>query len=264
MKLNQGLECRFFITLLLLFLIVALPAKATEFDYLIIKRQAAPLQIANSDETYSGIVTDVVREIFKGSEYKVNIHAAPFLKLKENIAAGKYQNWIFYGAEKWSPPQNLNLSTVPIMSVKHTGLSAKVAPLRGDGIDDFLGRTIITLVGFEYPGLEPYIKHPEIMAGRRSQYKDVFISILQKPEELVFVEMDMRIRYNINQLRESGLRIHPDDFEYTDFSNVIPSYPVYLSLDPNMPMALQNFINERLIQLQHEGFLEKTVAKYMK
>lgn len=235
---------------------------ADDITYLVIQKQSEPLQIITEDGFHSGVITDLVREIFRDSEHRLQIEAMPFKEIQRRVAAGEYNNWLIYGARDWSPPQNINLTSTPVFTARHRLLVAKNSNFDYLRIDSLFDETLALLVGFDYPGLDSYLASGAIDDVRMVAYRRVFMELLSRRRLAGFVEMDSRLRYQLKQVREQGMRVAEQDFTFHDFSAVIPDYDIHLALDPAMPAHIQQFIDQRLRLLRRDGTVQAIMASY--
>ncbi|MEZ9564021.1 substrate-binding periplasmic protein [Vibrio artabrorum] len=227
-------------------------------DYYIISSQAQPFQIETDGSSHRGIVTDIVKAVFDDSQYEINYHTYPFNRMIDKLDARENPNWVTYGSPSWGNIQSVNLSEEPIYNVKHVLLSSGKKPFEFKTIDDLYGKAVVLLIGFEYPNLEPYIKQGKLNEIRVKDYSAAFRVLNRAPGDTVFVEMESRIKYNLNEQK-----LNFDDYQMQDFGSVITNYPIHLAFDPKMDPKLQSFINQRLAQMKDDGQLDDIVQRYL-
>lgn len=230
---------------------------AEEINYYVIGQQAQPFQIEENGANHSGIVTDIVEEIFTGSGYELVYHTFPFNRMISQLEAGGEKNWVTYGSPNWGGVQADNLSTEPIYMVEHVLVTGANGEFEYTGIDSLKGKGVILLHGFDYPELEPYIASGDIEEIRVKDYQAAFRVASRMAGEAAFVEMASRINYNLDKL---GL--DKSKFEILSFSNVIAEYPIHLALQPDMPPEIQDYINDRLADIKTNGKLSQIVEQY--
>lgn len=240
----------------------AAQAPAETIDYLVIQKQNEPMQIVTNDSYHSGIITDVVAEIFKDSEHSVVIHAMPFKAMQPAIDAGKVHNWLTVGSKNWSPPQNINLTKKSILTEKSILLLSKKSNFSYRNIESLFDKTLVLIVGFDYPGLDTYLANQQIHHVRLVNYKRVFMELLSSNRFAGFVETDVRARYQLNTAHQQGMRVSAQDFNRIDFSDVVAPYDIYFASDPNMSPALKNFIDSRIERLHKDGTIEEIISRY--
>ncbi|NAZ47022.1 transporter substrate-binding domain-containing protein [Vibrio toranzoniae] len=226
--------------------------------YYIIASQAQPFQIETDDSSHRGMVSDIVKAVFDSSQYEINYHIYPFNRMIDKLNVRENPNWLTYGSPSWGNIQSVNLSEDPIYNVKHVLLSSGKKPFEFNTIDDLSGKAMVLLIGFEYPNLEPYIQQGKLNEIRVKDYAAAFRVLNRTPGDTVFVEMESRIKYNLN---EQKLRI--EDYQMQGFGSVINNYPIHLAFDPEMDPKLQSFINQRLGQMKDDGQLNEIVQSYL-
>lgn len=244
---------------------VALTLSCTSFyadsetiNYYVITKQATPLQIEEANENHRGIVTDIVKAIFANSQYKIDYHTYPFNRMISLLESGEKTNWVTYGSPEWGGVQAENLSDIPIYNVKHTLVSSSKKNFKFKTIEDLNDKIIVLLHGFDYPPLLPYFQNGSIEELRVKDYTAAFRVINKLPGETAFVEMESRVKYNINKQQLDSASFHMQSF-----SSVIPDYPIYLAFDPDMDKEIKRFINERLKKIKKSGEIDSIIKKYL-
>ncbi|MFD2176274.1 transporter substrate-binding domain-containing protein [Veronia pacifica] len=257
--LNQFINLTLYKFSFLAFLLSAsFPISAWEIDYFVIKDQAEPFQIVDDRSRHSGIVSDIIQEAVRGTEHRVTPHVLPFKRMLAYLENNKSKNWIVYGSPIWAGIQSSNLSSTPIMTVQHSLLTYSDNTFTFDGPDDLEKSHVILLFGFDYPGLERFIQSGIISPIHVKTYKSAFALVeSQRPRLAGFVEMDIRIKYN---LRKSDRNI--DDFRLYSLSEIVPDYGIYLSYSPNLDSEIQQFFDIKLAEMRLNGQLEKIISKY--
>lgn len=247
----------FIISTLLSLACSSFAANTETINYYVIAKQAKPFQI-NEENKHSGIVTDIVKEIFKNSEYNIDYHTYPFNRMISILEAGGKPNWITYGSPSWGRVQSENLSAIPIYTVKHVLVNSQKNTFDFRTMADIENKVIVLLHGFDYPQLAPYFARGDIEELRVKDYRAAFRIIKKLPGDTAFVEMESRVRYNLSQQK-----LNESDYSILPFSTVIPDYPIYLAFDPNMDKDLQAFINLRLKELKISGKINNIVENYL-
>ncbi|WP_392340886.1 substrate-binding periplasmic protein [Moritella marina] len=226
-------------------------------NYYVIAKQAMPFQITTEDNQHTGIVSDIITKIFV-DKYTINYHVYPFNRMISELEAGGEKNWITYGSPNWGSVQAENLSDKPIYTVSHSILSNAKSDFSYTDINDIKDKVFILLYGFDYPTLQPYIDSGEIRELRVKDYAAAFRILDKMPQDAIFIEMTSRIQYNL-KIQSKDL----NSYHLQDFSALIPTYPIYLALDPKMDSELQLFINQQLSDLTAAGTLTEIISQYM-
>lgn len=242
--------------LLTLFALPALAEHGKVINYYVIAKQAAPFQIEDHNQ-HSGIVTDIVKAVFSNSDYQIEYHTYPFNRMISLLEAGGEPNWITYGSPEWGSVQADNLSAEPIYNVRHVLVSSHKKPFQFNTIEDIRNKVVVLLHGFDYPQLLPYINNGTVEELRVKDYGAAFRVIHKLPGDATFVEMESRVRYNMNIQH-----LDDDQYDIQPFGAVIPDYPIYLAFDPLMDPKLETFINQRLKELKTAGAINDIIQKY--
>ncbi|MGY0615114.1 substrate-binding periplasmic protein [Vibrio sp. FJH11] len=246
----RGLACSF--------MVLSAFASAEEVDYYVIAEQARPFQIEQNGQKHSGIVTDIVSAIFVNSDYHLNYHTYPFNRMISLLEASETPNWITFGSPNWGRVQSENLSTLPIYTVKHVLVSSNKAPFMFNNIQDIRGRSIVLLLGFDYPDLMPYFENGTVNEMRVKDYDAAYRVVQRTPKDTAFVEMESRVLYNLKRLD-----LPLEEYQIQPFSSIIPDYSIYLAFSSEMNPQLQSFINKRLSELKTSGEIDKIINKYL-
>lgn len=235
----------------------AINTHAESVNYYVIAKQAEPFQIENGN-SHQGIVTDIVKAVFEESKYTIQYHTYPFNRMITLLEAGGEANWITYGSPGWGGVQAENLSDTPIYNVHHVLISSNSSPFNFNTMQDLQEKVVVLLHGFDYPELIPYIESGDVDELRVKDYSAAFRVINKLPGDTAFVEMESRIKYNLNKQNKDK-----NDFTLQSFNTVIPDYPIYLAFDPKMDPELQKFINQQLNTLKSTGKIDSIVDDYL-
>lgn len=246
-----------YLVALAIYVSTAVMAEDKVINYVVIQNQSQPFQIEKAGKNHTGIVTELINEMFEGSGYEVKVHTFPFNRMKSMLTSGKLRNWITYGSPGWGGPQAANLSSSPIYHVEHKLLTTKDFEKEVNKVDDLFGKTAILLHGFDYPGLEPYLEADSVKEIRVKDYAAAFKVLDRLDEKAGFVEMSLRINYN---LKKQGR--DPQNYKLKDFSSVISDYDIFLAYAPDIDPNIQAFANQQLSRKISSGKLEKIVNKY--
>ncbi|MCV5690178.1 hypothetical protein OFN32_38815, partial [Escherichia coli] len=80
-------------------------------------------------------------------------------------------------------------------------------------------RSIVLLLGFDYPNLMPFFEDKTVNEMRVKDYDAAYRVIQRTPGDTAFVEMESRVMYNLKRLE-----LPLEQFEIQSFSAVIPDY----------------------------------------
>ncbi|QUM82084.1 transporter substrate-binding domain-containing protein [Moritella sp. 5] len=237
--------------------ITSFTANAESINYYVIDKQAMPFQITTDSEKHSGIVSDIISCIFMDN-YTVRYHTYPFNRMISELEAGREKNWVTFGSPGWGGVQAANLSDIPIYTVSHSILTSAKSDFIYRDLKDINKKILVLLYGFDYPNLQPLIDSGEIKELRVKDYAAAFRILDKMPQDSAFVEMTSRIKYNL-KIQSRDLK----QYKLQDFSALIPSYPIYLALDPKMDKDIQKFINQKLSNMSDSGSLTEIIHRYI-
>jgi len=173
------------------------------------------------------------------------------------LEKGNIENWITFGSPNWPGLQSANLSKVPVFNVQHSLLTSTQQDFNINSASDLFGKTVILLHGFDYPGLEGYIEDKHIKAIKVKSYKSAFKVVNRLKDKAGFVEMDIRIKYN---LKKEELSVK--DYNLHNFSKVIDNYDLHLAMSPQFNKTLQLHLESELSKLRKSGGLAEIIKAY--
>jgi polar amino acid transport system substrate-binding protein len=244
--------------LIIALLFIAMNTSAvTAINYMVIQDQAQPFQNHQNKKDHSGIITDIIRKIFTSPQYQIKIHTLPFNRMISMLEKGDLKNWITFGSPNWPGIQSANLSHLPVFKVRHSLLTSSKQNFDINSAEDIFGKTMVLLHGFDYPGLEAHIANKDIKAIKVKSYKSAFKVVNRLKEKAGFVEMDIRIKYNLKMLA-----LAEQDYHWHNFSKVITDYNLHLAMSPSFDKALQQHVEAQLAELKELGILEEIINSY--
>lgn len=242
-------------------------ARADEITYLVISNQAEPFQIVNhdasqADSEHKGIISDIIYASLKESEVELTTLAYPFKRYILMMAPQKTPKWISYGSPAWQTvhgeeAQNKRLSKNTLFDVSHVLVMKNDSAFTVNRIDDLLGKTIITLKGFSYPGLDRYIKAGLVFKVEVNSHESA-LKAVETGRGIGFVAMKCRALYTI-----SDTELSRDEFTLVDFAKVIAPYPIHLSFSDAVPEQLIEHVDQQILKLKQSHQIEKIIHSYI-
>jgi len=231
--------------------------------YFVIEDQARPLQIELRGAQHRGIVSDLVFLLSDNLGVSINVVSLPFKRMVSEMKNPENRNWLAYGSPVWQSSngnsvQSDCLFTDPILEVAHSLVTRSDEALVLESAQDLFGKRLITLHGFDYPGLAGYFERGKIQRLNVKSHDSAFRAVAAG-RGLGFVGMDIRIAYSLTATKtpRSNYAVH-------DLSFLIPSYPVYLSVGCHMDMALQQKLDQAYQALVNDGSVERVLERYLK
>ncbi|RED52248.1 substrate-binding periplasmic protein [Aestuariispira insulae] len=221
-----------------------------------------PLIIAKKNRV-RGIITDVVRQIFRETPYQLEYQQIPSEKFLRLLESGLDSNWITYGSPAWhkdSPSEEqFEFSEQPLFELHYSLVSSKPA-IKVSKIQDLIGRRLVLIQGYRYPELEPYLHLDSDRGGIIPFYvtsrTDAMIMIAEHRADF-FLSGTKRAHWSMHAMGYSH-----DEISLQDFSHQIPAQPVHLSFNRNAPAALKRHINRRLGELLASDLLPRLIRHY--
>mgnify|MGYP000607373891 CR=1 FL=1 len=229
------------ITPILIFVLCGISnyALSEDVNYLVVDEIAKPFQITHDGQSQGGIVSDIVDKIFEDSPYTIKRQTLPLNRLYSVIESGEVKNWIAYDSKVWNSLKMWrHLIDEPLFPVTHSFLTCQNGmhpPI--NSVDDIKQQRIAIIKGFDYPELEVLQKKNQLELVSVNNYtQGIKLTALNRVDG--FAEMDLRLRFTIKNESISQPCLH-----FTDMSQIIPSYSIYLSADKNSNPALKNTPN---------------------
>lgn len=235
----------------------AMPVGAETVNYLVLSGIARPFQIEKDDTSRGGIITEIVEDIFRDSEYTLMSKVFPIARLHHEVNKKAISDWVSYDAKVWNSfGENGVLIDVPLFEVTHSILTCNEHVKHIAAVSDISGWKIATLADFRYLQLDELAKKGAVELVPVNDYvPGILLSEYSRVDG--FVEMSIRLKYNVKALAKKS-----DCQRYVDFSVIIPPYSIYLVVDKNMPVAIKQFISRRLTEMQQSAQLSRIFNKW--
>lgn len=255
------------LTHLILSLLSSNQAQADELTYLVISNQAEPFQIVNhivnnTEPLHQGIISDIVYASLKDSEVEITTLAYPFKRYILMMEPQHTPKWISYGSPAWQTihgeeAQNKRLSKNKLFDVSHVLVTKNDSAFTVNKVDDLFGKTIITLKGFTYPGLDEYINAGLIFKVEVNSHESA-LKAVETDRGIGFVAMKTRALYTINS---AGL--NRNEFTLVDFAKVIAPYPIYLSFSDAVSPKLIEQVDQQVLKLKKSHRIDEIIHSYL-
>ena len=233
-------------------------AYSDQINYLIVDDIAKPFQITDEHISKGGIISDIIDEIFKDSEHTVKHQVLPLKRLYQLLDSKAVTNWIAYDARVWNSLSKWgNFVDEPLFSVNHTYLTCQknMTPKIGSA-DNIKSHNIAIIENFRYPELTLLEESNVIQLHPVKNYRQgIDLASLNRVDG--FVEMEMRLRYSIQQEIVSM-----PCFRFVDMSQIIPEYSIYLSYDKQDKNGVKEFVNMRIKALKKAGIIDSIINFY--
>ena len=210
-----------------------------------------------------GIVTDVVRQIFRETDYELQPRPMPSDKFRRLLESGMDVNWITYGSPKWQRKTTVadiyQYSDKPLFDLRYSLLSSRPAA-RIEEIQDLIGHRLVLIQGYLYPELEPFL-------SQDSQKKGIIPYFVTSRSDALNMIRERRADYFLSGTKRAHWTLHSlgyshDEVAMQDFSHQIPAQPVHLAFNKDAPEELKNLINRRLDELLATDLLPRLIRHY--
>ncbi len=230
---------------------------AQTLNYLVVDELSRPFQVTEKSESKGGIVSDIVNEIFQQSPYQINTKVLPIKRLYKQLADHADGLWIAYDAKVWNSLIKWgNFIEEPLFSVSHSFMTCMNTPQKITSNADINGMRVAVLKNFDYPEMEALAKQNRITLEPVSGYgPGINLSKLKRVSG--FVEMDIRLRYNVRALNDEA-----NCLRYINMDKIIAPYDIYLSVAKSAPPELSKFIKQRIQEMKAKGEIKAILKRY--
>lgn len=258
MRSNRLLGC---LVLILASLHQVTMANTEKVHYLVVSELSVPFQVTHGNVSTNGIVSDIITEAFRNSGYDVSPLVASTKRIKKLIAEHQVHGWIAYDAKVWNStlPEG-EFIEVPLFEVRHSYLTCDINQAEIGSPNAIRDKQIALLSTFDYPELEALTEEFNLVFNPVKSYEQGF-TLTSHGRTDGFVEMDIRLRYNLAARREPGKNA-PQCFRFLDMGAIIPPYSIYLTVDKDMDESLKTMLGRRLSALKQNGQIQRIVERY--
>ena len=243
---------------LLLSLFLSSEAYSDQINYLIVEEIARPFQITGDSISKGGIISDIIDEVFKGSEHTVKHHVLPLKRIYKLLESKEITDWVAYDARAWNSLSKWgDFVEEPLFSVNHAYLTCQQnMTSQIKSAENIKSHNIAIIENFRYPELSLLQENKTIQLHPVKNYQQgINLARLNRVDG--FVEMELRLRYNLQQEAVSK-----PCFRFVDMSQIIPAYPIYLSYDNQSKKGIKEFVNKRIKELKKTGVIDSIVNFY--
>ncbi|NHO65579.1 hypothetical protein G8770_08510 [Aestuariicella hydrocarbonica] len=235
------------------------PDPAETIHYLVYGSAGEPLQILNQSGIGEGLVTDVVHEIFRNAPYELTTIIRPLKRIKREMQYGEVKRWIAYALRSWEQEGVWDHATFAEVDLIHYPLSLVYADDRGEqelDLHSLNGQEVIWLRGFKYPGALNFQDQFGLTYLRTSDHVSA-VKMLKAGRAVYFMENAARIRFAMQRLGVAA-----EQYRFFPLKQVVPPTQITLLMSNDLSEKTRAFVNDRLAQLQHSGWLSERAKHY--
>ncbi|WP_317933461.1 transporter substrate-binding domain-containing protein [Halioxenophilus sp. WMMB6] len=235
------------------------PAQASEIEsinYLIYEGAVEPYQIAHGSGPAKGIISDIVFAIFADSGITVETVIKPAPRIKRDIYQASKGCWISYGFRSWQSDPSWSqqvMSEIDLFPYQYSLMSVDPANQIQQLKVDIKNKILVTIKGFQYDHLV-------------QQLKTLGMNVLEAKNQRH--AMELLLRHRGDYYLGNYPRMAYVNSKYHLGANHLYNYPldhappVTLIMSREVPMATQQWINERLRALKADGTINAIVERY--
>ncbi|WP_372655119.1 substrate-binding periplasmic protein [Halobacteriovorax sp.] len=222
--------------------------------YYIIEDSAAPFQINNEKLKPSGLVSDILYAI-ASEDINIEPKVLPFNRMIQEMSSKDSGPWVSYGSKSWDGVQSEILSKNSIITIKHKLLTLKKNPY--NKIEDLFGKRIAFIRGFQYPGLNQYVKDKAISVVTVPNHESA-IRAVEIGRVFGFPEMGVRLKYHMKKNK-----INEDLFLYNDISKVITDYDINFCFSKDFPKYEIEKLDREIEAMEKAGKIKSIIDSYI-
>ncbi len=234
------------------------PGASSTLTYIVNEVAAEPYQIITGQGRHEGLVTDIVRELLKGTGIRWQVESHPYRRVQRLLGSPTSGHWICYGAEGWLRPDALARSVLmePALFVTHFQLVGR----RGgpaDPIADARRARIIVIHGYRYgERFASWVRDSGHTLVEAPSHQHALAMLRQRRGDYYLAEY---IRVDWEIARAGGGR---EDLSIHDFSALLAPTPIHLIHNRDLPEAQARVLVERLRAMAAAGTLEALYGRY--
>lgn len=232
-------------------------AKENKLNYLVINELSVPFQLVEGDKSSGGLVTEIVEEAAKRADYKLNYIVGSNDRVETIIQYGLQQPWIGYTAKVWKSLRDyMRYLEVPLFEVSHSLLTCDSQITAVPGVTHLRGKHLAILKSFDYPELTPLARNGELSLTNVRSYRQGF-DLLRHLRVNGFVEMDLRLKYNLGTLAAKD-----DCMRFIDLKHVIPTFHIYLAVSRDLDENTVRKLEKTLEGMRQDDTIKDIVKRY--
>ncbi len=215
-----------------------------------------PYQIYQGESEISGIVNDVFSEVQKRLGIDFTLIKLPQKRMLSYFRNGELDIESISSPAWRTKDKNISLYTIPYLKIQEVIAVNKSAKLGDNYVHDFKGKTIGTILGYNYDNTLGKAFDEKVITRKDSIRHDRNLLLLKAGRiDGVIVERQVN-KYWINQLKHD-----PD--EYKEAYDIGPSMDLSMRLHISQSDLLPK-LNQTLSELINEGYIDKLIEKYTK
>ena len=202
--------------------------------YIVNEVAAEPYQVITGQGRHEGLVTDIVREVLKGTEVEWRVESHPYRRVQRLLGSAQSGDWLCYGAVGWLRPDALARSVLmePALFVTHYQLVGR----RGgpsDPLADARRARIIVIHGYRYgERFDRWVREHGHTLVEAPSHQHALAMLRQRRGDYYLAE---HIRVDWEIARAGGGR---EDLRIHDFSALMAATPIHLIHNRDLPEPL--------------------------
>ena len=236
---------------------------ASSINYLIYGTSAEPLQIVEQEGRYSGYITDVIKEVFAGSEITVNPVLKPIVRHKAAMINGQAERWIAYALNSWRQQtvwQDATFAEVELLpyalSLGYKDLGIWPPPTPAVDVNTLAEKGVVWIRGFKYPGTGQFSKTYGFEFQRAKNHQ-AMLNMVEADHARYFMEHAPRMKY---VMKKQGVDVA--EYDFFSLADFVPPTSITLLMSNDLGEEVITLVNRRLQEMADSGRLRVLAKPY--
>ncbi len=226
----------------------------TSIDYLIYGTSGVPLQIVHPNGDVSGFITDVVNEVFTGSDISLTASVKPIARHKGAMINGSGKRWIAYALNSWRKEtvwENATFAEVEllpyVLSLGYKDLGEWPPPIPAVDVNELAEKGVVWIRGFKYPGTTEFSEAYGFEFDRAKNHEEM-LHMVEADRARYFMEHAPRMKY---VMKQQGIDV--GDYDFFSLASYVSPTSLTLLMSNDLGPEVIALVNRRLQEMADSG-----------
>jgi hypothetical protein len=232
-------------------------------DYLVYGTSAEPLQIVEPSGHISGFISDVINEVFVGSDIAIVPVVKPIVRHKGVMINGKAKRWIAYALNSWRKEgvwSNATFADVEILpyslSLGFKGWGDSPASVPAVDVNKLAELGVVWIHGFKYPGTAEFSEAYGFEYDRAKNHA-AMLNMVEAGHIRYFMEHAPRMKY---VMKKQG--IDAANYDFFSLATYVAPTSLTLLMSNDVGAEVIALVNRRLKEMTESGRLAALAQSY--
>jgi polar amino acid transport system substrate-binding protein len=232
-------------------------------DYLVYGTSAEPLQIVEPSGHVSGFISDVINEIFAGSDISIIPVVKPIARHKGAMINGKAKRWIAYALNSWRQENvwsNATFADIEMLpyslSLGFKDLGDWPPPMPAVDVNKLAELGVVWIRGFKYPGTAGFSDAYGFEFDRAKNHA-AMLKMVEAGHVRYFMEHAPRMRY---VMKKQGVDVA--EYDFFSIAAYVPPTSLTLLMSNDLGEEVIALVNRRLKEMASSGRLAVLARSY--